>query len=98
MYNKEYQRAFYQKRKKEVLDHYGGKCACCGEDRLAFLTLDHINGNGYEHRKKIGVGPRGGNPFYSWIKRNGFPMGYQTLCFNCNIGRHVNKGICPHKE
>lgn len=26
-----------------------------------------------------------------------FPQGYQTLCFNCNSGKAINKGTCPHK-
>jgi len=98
MYDRVKQRKYYQKRKKQVLDKYGGNCQCCGENRLPFLTLDHINDSGYKHRKTIGVGPRGGHPFYLWIIRNEYPVGYETLCFNCNIGRHINKGVCPHKE
>src|SRR5215471_12298662 len=27
-----------------VIKQYGGKCECCGEDELAFLSLDHIGG------------------------------------------------------
>ncbi len=33
-----------------------------------------------------------------WLKANNFPPGFQTLCHNCNIGKHRNKGICPHKQ
>jgi hypothetical protein len=39
-----------------------------------------------------------GNSFYMWLIRRGFPVGFQVLCFNCNIGRSMNGGICPHKE
>ena len=35
--------------------------------------------------------------FYLWLKRNNFPPGYQVLCWNCNCGRSINNGICPHK-
>jgi len=76
-----------------VMAHYGGRCACCGEDRLQFLTIDHINGGGTKHRKEIG---HGGHAVYRWLIRNDFPPDFQVLCFNCNDGRQVNGGICPH--
>lgn len=76
-----------------VLDAYGGRhCACCGEKNILFLTVDHINGGGAKHRKSIGNGH-----IYRWLKRQGYPIGYQILCFNCNCGRARNGGICPHK-
>lgn len=43
--------ATYARRLKlEVLAGYGGKCICCGETHPAFLTVDHINNDGAEHR------------------------------------------------
>ena len=80
------------KAKKLVFEHYGKKCACCGEDNIIFLTIDHINGGGTEHRRKDG------RKICVWLFRNNFPKGFQTLCFNCNWGRYLNKGICPHKD
>ena len=68
--------------KIRVLTHYGhGKLTCvmCGESRIDCLSLDHINNNGYEHRKGTGNGQK----FYRWIIKNDFPLGYQTLCMNC---------------
>lgn len=32
--------------KLEVIEAYGGKCACCGVDNFEFLSIDHINGGG----------------------------------------------------
>jgi hypothetical protein len=81
-----------------VLSHYGGnppKCECCEEKNIKFLTIDHIKNNGYEHRKLIGEGSLA---MYLWIIRNNFPKEFRVLCFNCNLGRGINKGICPHKE
>jgi hypothetical protein len=81
-----------------VITHYGGnppKCACCGETILKFLTIDHMYKNGRKERKEL---KRWGLPFYQWLVQNNFPEGYQVLCFNCNCGRAINKGICPHKE
>jgi len=31
-------------RRKRVLDHYGGKCACCENTQYEFLSIDHIGG------------------------------------------------------
>ncbi len=72
--------------KKEILIHYGGgKCACveCGESRLACLSIDHINGKGNEHRRKLKT--KAGYYFYRWLKQNNYPFGYQTLCMNCQF-------------
>lgn len=70
------------------------RCACCGETYLAFLTIDHIYGGGSAHTRQLGVH---GGEFYSWLKRQGYPPGFQVLCFNCNSGRHMNGGVCPHE-
>lgn len=82
--------------KREVMEAYGGKCQCCGESEIAFLSIDHINNDGYKHRSEIGVG---GTIIYSFLKKKGFPKeGFQVLCFNCNHGKHINGGVCPHKD
>ncbi|MFE1396776.1 hypothetical protein ACFW53_02415 [Nocardiopsis dassonvillei] len=59
------------------------------------LTIDHVDNNGAEHRREIGGG---GEKLYRWLKREGYPPGYQVLCFNCNVGRHLGNGVCPHEE
>jgi len=82
-------------RKLRVLSQYGGICECCGEAHEAMLCIDHINGGGNAHRKEIGVG---GQKIYKWLVRNGFPPGFRVMCHNCNIGRQINGGICPHKQ
>ncbi len=85
--------------KDTVFGAYGGyKCVCCGETEKLFLTIDHINNDGANHRRKIG-GKRtmAGLPFYMWLIRNNFPEGLQVLCMNCQHGKRMNNGICPHK-
>jgi hypothetical protein len=42
------------------------------------------------------TGLRGGVRFYSWLRRNNYPEGYQVLCFNCNIAKGLY-GVCPHQ-
>lgn len=78
-----------------VLDHYGRACACCGETTEAFLAIDHKNNDGAKHRKKLKAA---GSGFYRWVIRTGFPDYLQTLCYNCNIGKHRNGGVCPHEQ
>lgn len=80
--------------KKEIFNHYGNSCNCCGEDTPQFLTIDHINNDGYLHKKELNLSS--GTCFYAWIIRNKFPKGLQTLCMNCNFGKKINKGVCPH--
>lgn len=78
-----------------VLEGYGGCCACCGESDPRFLTIDHVDGNGAEHRRDLGTGS---NRVWLQIIREGFPEGYQCLCYNCNCGRAINGGVCPHHD
>ena len=62
-----------------IIEHYGGECACCKEQRIEFLCVDHTNGGGTKHRKELGR-----VSIYSWIKKNGYPDGFRVLCWNCN--------------
>ena len=78
--------------KLEVLSHYGSKCACCGESRLEFLCMDHINGGGSKHRKS-----RKFSTIYRWLLSNNYPPGFRVLCHNCNMSLGLY-GYCPHKE
>lgn len=86
-------------RKIETIQAYGGKCSCCNESNIKFLSIDHVGGNGNEHRRKV-VGLS--RNFYTWLKHQGYPKDeFQVLCYNCNLGRAFNyKGgnVCPHKE
>lgn len=81
---------YAQKKKAEVIDHYGGVCACCGEDRKVFLAIDHIGGGGEQEHQKHGWGTQ----FYRWLIKNNFPDGYRVLCHNCNFAYRM--GECPH--
>ena len=76
----------------EVLQAYGGKCACCGETEQVFLEVDHIDGGGTKHRHSIGK-----MNLYHWYKANGYPAGHQILCSNCHKAKTVGV-VCPHKR
>lgn len=81
------------KYKDTVYEAYGGyKCSCCGESNEAFLSIDHINNDGAEHRKKVNSGS-----LYKWLIENKFPSDFQILCMNCQWGKR-KYGICPHQQ
>lgn len=77
----------------EMIEAYGGRCACkwCPETNPAFLTLDHINGDGKAHRKEVG------SHSYADLRRRGWPQdGYRLLCWNCNALTRYSR-VCPHE-
>lgn len=87
--------------RRDVFIAYGGAfCACCGESIFEFLTIDHINNDGSQHRKKLfkeNGKIMAGVDFCRLLKKQGFPPGYQVLCWNCNVTKGLY-GQCPHKK
>lgn len=96
----------YSEKKKQVrhdcLYAYSNgamNCQCCGIKDELFLTLDHVQNDGYKE-KKIGSKRRlGGTSLYHYLNVRGFPNKekYQVLCWNCNCGKNMNDGVCPHE-
>jgi hypothetical protein len=50
------------------------------------LQIDHVNGGGRQHMKKIGVGVS----FYKAIISENFPASYRVLCANHNWKHKAN--------
>ena len=90
---KDYARERGRTLKQAALDAYGPACACCGEGQFEFMAIDHIEGNGRQHRMALGVSAGAG--FYAWLKREGYPDGFRVLCHNCNMAAGFY-GKCPH--
>lgn len=86
-------RDVWHRYRRQIIEAYGGSCQCCGETEDVFLTIDHVNGGGTAHRRSLGGGNR---RMMLAIIAAGFPSEYQIQCFNCNLGRSRNGGICPH--
>ena len=79
----------------EFIHEYGGVCSCCGENTPVFLTLEHLDNDGKEHRDEVGHDP---GQLLRDLKRRGWPKDkYTLMCFNCNRARWV-LGECPHKR
>jgi hypothetical protein len=76
-----------------VLSRYGRDgepiCVHCGFTDIRALSLDHMQGNGNMHRRAIKKW------LYLWIKQQGFPTGYQTLCMNCQMIKAEQEGERP---
>ena len=86
---RESHRARNLKDKLQAFRQYGGVCVCCGEEHSECLTIDHINNDGAVHRKTLK-----GTPIYRWLRQQGYPAGFQVLCWNCNFAKQF--GPCPH--
>ena len=90
--------------KQQVMNYYGGKCACCGISEICFLSIDHINNDGFKEKDRLNcrTGEKirnryTGGQLYNRIIKNNYPKDLQIHCFNCNTAKQHNGGICPHK-
>ena len=80
--------------KQEILARYGNVCNCCGISNPDVLTMDHIDDGGTKIRKE-NLSQRN---IFEYLYRMDIDLKtFQILCFNCNFGKQVNGGICPHK-
>jgi len=85
---------YHRQMKERLFTHYSNgvpKCARCGITDLDILCIDHVNGGGHQHRLRIGI--TSGYKFYLWLIREGYPDGFQVLCFNCNIKKRMTEGL-----
>jgi hypothetical protein len=86
---------YYLGTRLRVLTHYSGgsmRCACCGEGEIEFLGIDHVNGDGAQHRREVRP-----SAIYRWLIKHKFPPGIQVLCHNCNLAKGYY-GVCPHHD
>lgn len=77
-----------------ILAAYGPRCACCGESRQQFLTLDHVNGDGAAERGARGTNLPVKRRLAALVKRGEIPTTYQLLCYNCNCARGARGWCC----
>lgn len=87
----------YRRMRLRVLSHYSGgtpSCNCCDITDIEFLSIDHVDGNGSEHRRQLKAKSRS---VYRDIILSGMPFGYRVLCHNCNQSYGLY-GYCPHTD
>lgn len=92
-------RGWRAKEKLKVLSHYSIKtvpvCAHCGFTDIRALSIDHINNDGAEDRRKTkGFGTR----FYTRLRKNGYPIGLQVLCMNCQFIKKQENNECKRTK
>ena len=82
-------------RRHEVLQHYGGICACCGFDDLyktirgtSYLTIDHINQESPIRDKKQR------KSLWFYLRQAGYPEGFRVLCLPCNVAMEYGADKC----
>lgn len=86
-------RRYFKKLKAEIIREYGGKCTCCGEEEMDFLTLEHSRHDGKQHRLAVKTS------IYNDLKRRGYPkdLGITVFCWNCQMATRFG-AVCPHKR
>lgn len=90
---RDYAQRVHASNRATVFDHYGWTCRCCGSTE--HLTIDHVNGDGTEHRAELGASA---TKMYRWIIQNNFPADLQTLCDPCNQSkRHGPRCRLDHR-
>ncbi len=87
LYHKLWSKEHHHLQKVKVLMHYSipsGTTICthCGEQDVDTLCIDHVNGGGGQHRKSLKIS---GSRFYDWLIGQCYPVGFQVLCYNCNM-------------
>jgi hypothetical protein len=86
-------KSYEQGLKVQAFATLGGECACCGQDDVNKLTIDHLNGDGAALRKR---GGHAGVSLYAKVIA-GEP-GFRLLCWNCNFSAFLGHGVCVHER
>lgn len=91
---------FFWGLKFDCMRHYSKddwpECAQCGERRLNYLELDHINDDGKDHRAQLGV-INSGSDLYRKLWKLGYPdAGLQVLCSTCHRKKPRQKKYKRH--
>ncbi|VVB52788.1 Uncharacterised protein [uncultured archaeon] len=91
-----YHKEYISRVKKAVFGFYcGGKIRCmcegCPIRHIDLLSIDHIVPI---RGKRYGAGQKYGWNLWLWIKKMGYPKGFQVLCMACNKAKGTNR-CCP---
>ena len=86
----------HERLRREAIDAYGGRCECCGESDIHFLTIDHVAGVVPLNHRHANGRRLSGTAFLYRIRSEGFPDTCRLLCWNCNCA-YAYYGFCPHQ-
>ncbi len=84
-----------------ALHKLGARCACCGEEEVDFLQFDHVNDDGWVHRRQKETGSNRNThgqvqKMYREIAAGTCKFHIQVLCANCNWAK--SRDGCPHRR
>lgn len=82
--------------KLSAFSSYGNRCACCPQDIIECLEIDHIGGWGTKHRDKFGR-RISGQSLFRWLRDHNYPKGFRILCGSCHSAISY-WGYCPCQE
>jgi len=83
--------------KLEFVQAYGGKCTCCGESEIHFLTIEHLTPEGLALHKWPNGKRMDTLTTIRRLKKAGWPDYVTVLCMNCNYAKGMF-GFCPHDD
>ena len=80
---RKYLKQYHMKLREQSIEMLGSRCSNCGITDVRVLEIDHVSGGGGIERKIVG-------PRKMLLKiANGDTDGYQLLCGNCHIIKHL---------
>jgi len=98
IYKKKHMSSYHRERTailwQSVLNMYGRICACCEMEDWSVLTVDHVNDDGKDHRKKNFRGAK----LYKEMLKEYRPDLYQILCHNCNRLKEFYRVKAPNNS
>lgn len=71
-------RARHEVDRQAAFQHYGEVCDTCGS--ADDLQISYVNDDGQERRDNDSEA----RTIYRWLRKHGYPDGFQTLCRGCN--------------
>lgn len=79
-----------------VIEMYGGKCKFCPCTQYEYLTLDHVQGDGKQHRLEIASKYR---TVYDYLLRENIidHTRFRLLCWNCHMAL-TRYNVAPGRE
>lgn len=79
-----------------TVEALGGECSCCGEKHQEFLTIDHMNQDGYIFRKRLKSKNAGAQQWAQYYREMRDDLAtLRVLCYNCHTCI-TKQNICVH--
>lgn len=74
--------------KQKVINRYGGECKFCHAKDIACLSIDHINDDGANERRRFRL--NNGTRWYRILLKSTIRTDLQVLCMNCQWRKRIH--------